>query len=227
MTAPRVFIACHLRTAFLVLPFLLLAVGCSSVSPRYRSPAHPPPSPIEEDEVLAADRVRAEEQREDDRKVDPERIQAGLGIPSDSAVGESDMSRRDRVLLDVVGFLGTPYRFGGATKDGLDCSGFTARVFESALNIRLPRSTREQYSIGADIGRADLQFGDLVFFNTTGRSPSHVGIFIEEDLFAHASVSYGVTFSSLESTYYRKRFVGARRVAGTAVDPAAPLPVRR
>ena len=58
----------------------------------------------------------------------------------------------------------------------------------------------------------ELQFGDLVFFNTTGRSPSHVGIYLEDDLFAHASVTYGVTISSLESTYYRKRLVGARRV---------------
>jgi cell wall-associated NlpC family hydrolase len=71
---------------------------------------------------------------------------------------------------------------------------------------------RAQYGVGSDVAKPDLQFGDLVFFNTTGRSPSHVGIYIEDDLFAHASVSYGVTISSLESTYYRKRYVGARRV---------------
>jgi cell wall-associated NlpC family hydrolase len=85
-------------------------------------------------------------------------------------------------------------------------------VYDSAVQRRLPRSTVEQFRIGTKVGRGDLQFGDLVFFNTTGRVPSHVGIYIEDDLFAHASVTRGVTLSSIESSYYRKRFVGARRI---------------
>jgi cell wall-associated NlpC family hydrolase len=125
---------------------------------------------------------------------------------------------RDKVLLDVVGFLGVPYVYGGNTKEGIDCSGFTAQVYHSAVKKKLPRSAREQYGSGIPVPASRLQFGDLVFFNTTGRVPSHVGIYIEDDLFAHASVTRGVTFSSLESTYYKKRFVGARRVAGTYVE---------
>jgi cell wall-associated NlpC family hydrolase len=68
--------------------------------------------------------------------------------------------------------------------------------------------------MGVEVERDSLQFGDLVFFNTTGRAPSHVGIYIEDYLFAHASVSSGVTISSLESTYYKGRYVGARRIVG-------------
>jgi murein DD-endopeptidase / murein LD-carboxypeptidase len=71
------------------------------------------------------------------------------------------------------------------------------------------------------VEKEQLRFGDLVFFNTTGYAPSHVGIYIEDDLFAHASVTQGVTISSMESTYYRKRFVGARRVVEEPHSPSA------
>jgi cell wall-associated NlpC family hydrolase len=119
---------------------------------------------------------------------------------------------RDHVLLEIVSLLGVPYEYGGADRGGMDCSAFTEAVYGSALLLRIPRSTADQYLEGTVIARDRLRFGDLVFFNTTGESPSHVGIYIEDDLFAHASVSYGVTISSLESSYYRDRFIGARRI---------------
>jgi cell wall-associated NlpC family hydrolase len=123
---------------------------------------------------------------------------------------------RDRVLLDIVDLLGTPYRYGGSDRDGIDCSGFTARVYRGASLPALQRSTREQFRQGRPVQRDSLQFGDLVFFNTTGDSPSHVGLFIEDNVFAHASVTFGVTLSSLQSTYYRERYIGARRVVRQA-----------
>ena len=119
---------------------------------------------------------------------------------------------RDKVLLSVVSSLGVPYAYGGSGKNGMDCSAFTAHVYNNAARRQLPRSTEDQFREGVEVDRDQLRFGDLVFFNTTGRSPSHVGIYIEDDLFAHASVSYGVTISSMESTYYKNRFVGARRI---------------
>ena len=119
---------------------------------------------------------------------------------------------RDHVLLEIVSLLGVPYEYGGADRSGMDCSAFTEAVYGNALRLGLPRSTADQYREGTEIGRDRLRFGDLVFFNTTGESPSHVGVYIEDDLFAHASVSYGVTISSMESAYYRDRFIGARRI---------------
>ena len=119
---------------------------------------------------------------------------------------------RDHLLLEVVSLLGVPYEYGGTDRTGMDCSAFTGTVYGAAERVSLPRSTSAQYIEGTDIGRDSLRFGDLVFFNTTGEIPSHVGIYIEDDLFAHASVSFGVTISSLESPYYRDRFVGARRI---------------
>jgi cell wall-associated NlpC family hydrolase len=81
------------------------------------------------------------------------------------------------------------------------------------MDLELPRSTREQFKVGENISKYDLKFGDLVYFNTTKRSyPGHVGIYLGDDQFVHASRSLGVTVSSLSDAYYKKRFIGARRV---------------
>lgn len=120
---------------------------------------------------------------------------------------------REEILLQVIKFLDTPYKYGGNTENGIDCSGFTRQIFLNALNIDLPRSAREQFNIGEPIEKEDLSFGDLVFFNTQRRSnPGHVGIYIGDNQFIHASRTLGVTISSLDETYYKKRYVGARRV---------------
>jgi cell wall-associated NlpC family hydrolase len=112
----------------------------------------------------------------------------------------------------VVRYLGVRYDYGGSSAEGMDCSGFTCQVYKNGARKEIPRSTIEQYRSGRRVSKEELRFGDLVFFNTTGESPSHVGIYLEDDVFVHASVVEGVTLSSLESTYYKRRFVGARRV---------------
>jgi len=80
------------------------------------------------------------------------------------------------------------------------------------MNILLPRSSYEQSKMGAAVELSELKFGDLIFFNTTGERASHVGIYLGDDLFAHASVLLGVTISSLQSSYYVKRYECARRI---------------
>jgi cell wall-associated NlpC family hydrolase len=123
------------------------------------------------------------------------------------------LTPREKVLLEVIKFLDTPYKYGGSTQKGIDCSAFTLQVFQSSLSVDLPRSVREQNAVGEKISKEELQFGDLVFFNTRRTSnPGHVGIYLGENQFVHASRSLGVTVSSLEDAYYKKRFVGARRV---------------
>lgn len=198
--------------------FAAIIAGCSSSAPRFKSGDPPSPSVVQDDdEFRFAAKVREEEMKEDDRKVDLNSVKTKLTpkIPPPSSRYNNITPtgiNRDQVLLDVVSYLGTPYAYGGSTRNGIDCSGLTSTVYSSAINKQLPRSTRDQYQQGMRISKDELQFGDLVFFNTTGRTPSHVGIYIEDDLFVHASVSYGVTISSLESSYYKKRFVGARRL---------------
>lgn len=117
------------------------------------------------------------------------------------------------IMDEIVDWFGTPYRFGGSTSKGIDCSAFTQTVFFNAAKIELPRTARTQIDAGKKIKRKDLQFGDLIFFHTYSRRfASHVGIYLGDNLFAHASSRYGVTVSSLESTYYKKRFIGGRRL---------------
>ena len=125
------------------------------------------------------------------------------------------LTPREKVLFEVIKYLETPYKYGGNTQKGMDCSAFTLQVYQNSLSIEIPRSAREQYSTGEKISNDELKFGDLVFFNTTKRSfPGHVGIYLGENQFVHASRSLGVTVSSLENAYYKKRYVGARRVEG-------------
>ncbi len=125
----------------------------------------------------------------------------------------SALTKREKLLFEIIKFLDTRYQYGGESKDGIDCSAFTQKVFNNALQIHLPRTASEQYLIGEKVDPANFTFGDLIFFNTTTRSfPGHVGIYLGNNLFAHASQSHGVIISSLSSKYYAKRLVGGRRI---------------
>ena len=102
---------------------------------------------------------------------------------------------------------GAPYRYGGMSPRGVDCSGFVLMTFQ------LPRETREQAEIGTKIDKSELLPGDLVFFKTgSGESGLHVGIYDTDNQFIHASTSQGVTRSSLDNVYWHKNFWQARRI---------------
>lgn len=120
---------------------------------------------------------------------------------------------REKMLMEVIKYLGTPYKYGGNTKDGIDCSAFTQTIYKDVFNINLERSARMQYTQGSVLSKDDtLKVGDLVFFNTRQRvKPGHVGIYIGDNLFAHASTKKGVTITSLDYDYYSRVYMGARR----------------
>lgn len=118
----------------------------------------------------------------------------------------------DSLINNSKQYIGTPYVFGAKSPvKGFDCSGFSQYVFEK-IGVTIPRTTREQYKIGESIGKEDLIKGDLVFFETYRSGPSHLGIYIENNKFIHASTSRGVTISSLDESYWKSRYIGARRV---------------
>ena len=107
---------------------------------------------------------------------------------------------------------GTPYLDGGASPRGFDCSGFTQYVF-AQYGVRLPRAVEEQYKIGSKIDPEDLSQGDLLFFQTTARGATHVGIAVGTDQFVHAPSSTGVVrVERLSADYWSSRYLGARRV---------------
>jgi cell wall-associated NlpC family hydrolase len=121
---------------------------------------------------------------------------------------------KEKILMDIMRYLNTPYKFGGTSKSGIDCSAFTQTVFNDCTSIKLLRTAQDQYTEGTPVENVDdLKFGDLVFFDTR-RSirPGHVGIYLGDDLFAHASSRQGVTVSSIDQEYYSKRFMGGRRI---------------
>lgn len=116
------------------------------------------------------------------------------------------------LLESVDDWYGVRYVKGGNTKSGVDCSGFSYAVYMAAYGIALPRVSREQYRISRKISTTDLQEGDLVFFNTMGSGVSHVGVYLGNSKFIHASCSKGVMVSSLFESYYIKRFIGGGRI---------------
>ncbi|RJR19626.1 MAG: peptidoglycan endopeptidase [Nitrospiraceae bacterium] len=135
-----------------------------------------------------------------------------------SSSDEPDYAGIKEFLISVAEkTLGIPYKFGASSFKATDCSGYVQTVF-NLIGVDLPRSAREQFKVGQSVDRKDLSIGDLVFFQTYAPFPSHVGIYLGNNLFVHAS-SYAkkVTINSL-SSYYLKRFIGAKRLEGLKVE---------
>jgi len=105
----------------------------------------------------------------------------------------------------------TPYKYGGLSKNGIDCSAFVQLSFKNAFNIEIPRMAKDQAKKGYKISKKELKEGDLVFFKT-GYSTRHSGIIIEKDKFMHVSTKYGVTISSLNNPYWKSKYWQARRI---------------
>ncbi|MBO6573913.1 MAG: C40 family peptidase [Rhodothermales bacterium] len=116
---------------------------------------------------------------------------------------------------EIRGWMGTPYRYGGNDKSGVDCSAFVQNVFAEALGLALPRTTAQQKESGTRVTRAALEPADLVFFHTPKRT-DHVGIYLGDGQFAHASSSRGVMVSNLSERYWDDAFVFARRPVESA-----------
>jgi len=151
------------------------------------------------------------------RAIKKEREQAGIlsaeaeesskNIKPDHSVGETtDLDK------SAEQWIGTPYYYGGNTRQGVDCSGFTSQAMLNVYHKKIPRTAREQYLTGRKVPESRMKKGDLVFFRgVRGGGIDHVGIFLGNGKFAHASESRGVTISDLSETYYSKRYVGACR----------------
>jgi cell wall-associated NlpC family hydrolase len=120
-----------------------------------------------------------------------------------------------RLMHVVRSYLGVPYKWGGTTRDGMDCSALTRAVYREVYGVELPRTSRQMFGLGKSVPPAGkLRAGDLVFFriDTSGPGVSHVGIYVGDGQFAHASSSRGGVIDPLSNPYFDKRYVGARRV---------------
>jgi cell wall-associated NlpC family hydrolase len=138
-------------------------------------------------------------------------LQFKYAILVDATVEEMN---NEKLLAFMDEWYGTRYRYGGSAKDGVDCSAFASSLMSSVYSVNnLPRMSKDQYDASRRVKKNDLQEGDLVFFHTMGRrkSVTHVGVYLRNGKFIHASIS-GVMISSLDDGYYAQHFVGAGRV---------------
>lgn len=124
------------------------------------------------------------------------------------------INKRSKDLYAMIdSWYGTPYKLGGTTRKAIDCSAFMQTIYNAIYKHQLPRTAKEQFSYSKYIaGKQDLREGDLVFFKIRSKNISHVGIYLADGKFAHASSSKGVIISSLDSKYWAKYYVGGGRV---------------
>jgi cell wall-associated NlpC family hydrolase len=131
---------------------------------------------------------------------------------SNNYIAGNTTSKADKIIATAKKYIGVPYVWGGESPSGFDCSGFVQYVFK-VHGISLNRTTETQYKHGSYVSKSNLKPGDLVFFQNTYRAGiSHVGIYIGNGQFIHASSSKGVTISNLSSSYYTSHYYGARRI---------------
>ena len=144
------------------------------------------------------------------------------GSSSDSSL-DSELTTRqkarrrggdDRLMRVIRSYLGVPYLWGGTTRRGMDCSALTRAVVRETYGIELPRTSKQMYRLGKPLERNSLRVGDLVFFKIDDSGPgvSHVGIYVGEGEFAHASSSRGAVIDPLANSYFDSRYAGARRI---------------
>ena len=139
---------------------------------------------------------------------------SGYGYVSGSYITINGTTTGSKVVAEAKKYIGVPYKWGGTTTSGFDCSGYTQYVFKKC-GVTIGRTTKDQIKNGTSVSKANLKAGDLVFFKDTYSgctNPSHVGIYIGGNQFIHASSSKGVTISQLNSDYYTQHYYGARRV---------------
>lgn len=133
--------------------------------------------------------------------------------------GEQAPDAAADIVMRALALLGTPYRYGGSSPEaGFDCSGLVRHVVGSVLNRDIPRRSEDMRVLGAPVTRAELQPGDLVFFNTLRRAFSHVAIYIGDGRFVHAPTRAGrVRIEGIDDRYWSARFDGARRIVAAPV----------
>jgi cell wall-associated NlpC family hydrolase len=145
------------------------------------------------------------------------RVKKPVDRPTDKS---TDYAPAQDLLLSAMSLIGVKYTWGGNTPEsGLDCSGFIRYVFQNSMNMTLPRTAFEMAQTGKTIDKTELKPGDLVFFNTLGRTFSHVGIYLGDNRFIHSPrAGRSVEVANMGQSYWTTRFTGARRIADGGSD---------
>ena len=132
------------------------------------------------------------------------------------AVQQEGMSTNDNIRFGYIlqSYLGRPYTGRSKYIEGVDCSFFVSDVFRKYDSTELPRTVKDQFNTGGNVPYRQLRYGDLVFYKTERNRVSHVGIYVGDGRFIHASTSRGVIITAMNEKYWSQRYVGARRILG-------------
>lgn len=188
----------RIQTVILIFLTLWLASGCGIA----RRGTHPAGASSTESGQTASESGKSEE-----TESSTSTVKQPIPARSVSSLNATQVS----LMQAYRDWKGTPYRLGGSSKNGVDCSMLVNIIFDEYFGIELPTNTRTQLNAGEGIRRAAVRTGDLVFFRT-GRKTLHVGIAVNQGEFLHASTSNGVMISKLGNSYWRNRYLAARRV---------------
>jgi cell wall-associated NlpC family hydrolase len=211
-------LSAYRSVAVLLLVFIFSFAGCVP-SPRYLGNGRPVAVSTQENSKTQSEKSKEEKKAVVESKTKktelkkPEKEQAKNRENKTAPKSESTSIPRNKKSEAMMGtinlYLGTPYKYGGEDFSGIDCSGFVRNVYRE-VGVDLPRSSREMFVVGEKT--SEPEFGDLVFFHCESRSVDHVGICLGDRKFAHSSTRLGVTIDYLEEPYYKRRYLGARKI---------------
>ena len=196
-----------IRKSYLVLPLFLFLVGCQNKSEvfventLYKN--------ITDVEVKNNPLLKEAPVVSYEPIITPEEYKKLL--EEDDTVSKNDAIDMNKQFMDFYNeWKNVKYRFGGNSKKGIDCSAFTQRIYKEKFDIKIPRSTRTQVKVGTKVDKSELELGDLIFFKT-GKIDRHVGVYMGNGDFMHASIK-GVKFSKVDKPFYKKAYWTSRRI---------------
>ncbi|MDF2187812.1 NlpC/P60 family protein [Paraflavitalea sp. CAU 1676] len=222
-----------LKLGWLILPVALAATSCSTqrkstaAAPSSANNKQKPGSPrfIENISIKSSDSTR----RYGYSHANGDRYSSGSSVHTAGTIENSDALQfkysillglpveeltDGRMISVIEDWYGTRYRYGGTDKNGIDCSSFAQTFISAVYGLSLPRTSAQQYQNSKRLRKDELQEGDLVFFKTRGRKAgvSHVGVYLRNNKFVHASTSSGVIINDMDDAYYASHYAGAGRI---------------